>query len=273
MLFTDRRRALLLGLLATLYPGSALARQDPADRAADHNMSALPESWTRPDQIAMLAYPGMTLLDLVGPQYMFAALMGATVHIVGQTVEPVLTDTGVAVLPTTTFDRCPANLTVFFVPGGTAGTLEAMADPATRRFVADRGSRATYVTSVCTGSMILGAAGLLDGYQATSHWIAKPHLAAFGAIAADRRVVRDRNRITGAGVSAGLDFGLELIALLRDPTYAQAVQLMCEYDPAPPFNSGSPQTAPAEVAGIVSAMFEGFSTQLGELARSLPAQT
>ncbi len=269
----DRRRLLLLGLLATLYPGSALAQQRPNGTPADHDMSALPDSWTRPDQIAMLAYPGMTLLDLVGPQYMFAALMGATVHVVGRTAEPVLTDTGVAVLPTATFDQCPADLTVLFVPGGTTGTLEAMADPATRRFVADRGARATYVTSVCTGSMILGAAGLLGGYRATSHWIAKPHLAAFGATAAEGRVVRDRNRITGAGVSAGLDFGLELIALLRDSTYAQAVQLMCEYDPVPPFHSGSPQTATAEVAGIVSAMFEGFSTQLGELGRSLSAQT
>jgi cyclohexyl-isocyanide hydratase len=273
VLVSNRRTALLMGFLAALYPASAIAQDSRESAGTDHNMDDIPPSWSKPDQIAMLAYPGMTLLDLVGPQYMFASLLGATVHIVGRTLDPVTTDTGVTILPTTTFDACPADLTILFAPGGTAGTLQAMQDPATLAFVSDRGTRATWVTSVCTGSMILGAAGLLDGFRATSHWIAKPHLATFGAVPTDGRVVRDRNRITGGGVTAGLDFGLELIALLRDPTYAQAVQLMCEYDPDPPFRSGSPTTADPAVVQIVSGMFEGFSRQLGNVASGLAART
>jgi cyclohexyl-isocyanide hydratase len=234
-------------------------------------MSSMPASWTRPDQIAMLVYPNMTALDLVGPQYLFASLMGATVHLVGKSMAPVTSDTGVTIMPTTTFDECPRDLTVLFTPGGTNGTLAAMADAATLAFMADRGSRARYVTSVCTGSLILGAAGLLKGYRATSHWSTRDVLAEFGAIPTDSRVVRDRNRITGAGVTAGLDFGLQMVAELRDALYAQNVELLCEYDPQPPFHSGSIHTASEEVQSMMRGMLAGFVSRAQDLAKKISA--
>jgi putative intracellular protease/amidase len=264
----DRRTVALLALLApfaaTTARGQAPAPSKPAQDG--HDMSMVPPSWTRADQIAMLVYPQMTALDLIGPQYMFASLMGAKVHLVGKTLDPVTSDTGVTIVPTATFDTCPRDLTVLFTPGGTGGTLAAAADPATRGFMADRGSRARYVTSVCTGSLILGAAGLLRGYKATGHWAARDVLRDFGAIPVDERVVRDRNRITGAGVTAGLDFGLTMVAELRDPNYAENVQLLCEYDPHPPFNAGSLHTAPAEVRTTMTKMLAGFTKRARELA-------
>jgi cyclohexyl-isocyanide hydratase len=232
-------------------------------------MGSVPASWTRHDQIAMLVYPQMSALDVIGPQYMFASLLGAKVHLVGKSLVPVTSDTGVTITPTVTFEDCPRDLTVLFAPGGTEGTLAAMEDSDTRSFMADRGSRATYVTSVCTGSLILGAAGLLKGYKATSHWAARAVLADFGAAPTDMRVVRDRNRITGAGVTAGLDFGLQMIAELRDPTYAENVQLLCEYDPHPPFNAGSMHTAPAAVQSTMVSMLSSFTTRAHELAAKL----
>lgn len=259
----DRRAALMAALVGTLAAGTAGAQDKPAaDPHAGHDMGAIPPGWVKPDQIAMLCYPGMTILDLIGPQYMFAALMGATVHLVGKTRDPMTSDTGVTMIPTATFDQCPKDLTVLFVPGGTTGTLAAMRDDATRNFVADRGARAQYVTSVCTGALVLGAAGLLKGYRATTHWGALETLADCGATPVAERVVRDRNRITGAGVTAGLDFGLTMVAELRDPFYAQGVQLGCEYDPAPPFNAGSLRTAPAEVAAIMQSMYTAFPAQV-----------
>ncbi|MGC6328933.1 DJ-1/PfpI family protein [Rhizorhabdus sp. FW153] len=253
----DRRTALLMAILSPLATGSASA-QTGASAQPDHDMSGMPPGWVKADQIAMLCYPGMTILDLIGPQYMFAALMGATVHLVGKTRDPMTSDTGVTIIPTATFDQCPKDLTVLFVPGGTVGTLAAIKDDATRNFIADRGARAQYVTSVCTGALVLGAAGLLKGYRATTHWAALETLADCGATPVSERVVRDRNRITGAGVTAGLDFGLSMVAELRDATYAQGVQLGCEYDPQPPFNAGSTKTAPAEVQAIMTSMYASF---------------
>jgi cyclohexyl-isocyanide hydratase len=273
MTLIDRRSAALLGLLAPLAAASAAraASSTPPNTApasSDHSMTA-PASWTRPDEIAMLVYPRMTALDLIGPQYMFASLMGAKVHLVGKTAEPVTSDTGVTITPTATFADCPKDLTVLFAPGGTAGTLAALQDAETRAFMADRGSRARYVTSVCTGSLILGAAGLLKGYRATSHWAARDILSSFGAIPTDQRVVRDRNRITGAGVTAGLDFGLTMIAELRDRNYAENVELLCEYDPHPPFNAGSTHTAPPEVRAMMENMLKPFQTKARAAAVAL----
>jgi putative intracellular protease/amidase len=273
----DRRSALRLGLLgplaAAVAGGAPAARADapPASRGM-HDMSMAPPDWTRHDEIAMLVYPKMTALDLIGPQYMFASLMGAKVHLVAKSLDPVTSDTGVTIVPTTTFDGCPNDLTVLFAPGGTEGTLQALEDEPTRAFVADRGARATYVTSVCTGSLILGAAGLLKGYRATSHWSMRDILTEFGAIPTDARVVRDRNRITGAGVTAGLDFGLAMVALLRDRTYAQGVQLIAEYDPQPPFEAGSPQTAPAEVTSMMTSMFAPAHAKFLQAARLIASR-
>ena len=251
-----------------LISGAAALAAAPLSSEA-HPMTDIPAAWRGSEQIAMLVYPGMTALDLIGPQHFFASLMGAKVHLVGKTADPVVSDTGVRITPSATFDTCPRDLAVLFAPGGTAGTLAAMRDRATRDFMADRGARATWVTSVCTGSLILGAAGLLDGYRATSHWAARDALADFGATPTDARVVEDRNRVTGAGVTSGLDFGLTMVARLRDPTYARAVQLQAEYDPHPPFASGSPHTATADVQAIVRPMLAGFADQARAVARDL----
>ena len=209
------------------------------------------------EQIAMLVYPKMTMLDLVGPQYFFASLMGATVHLVsGDTsLEPVIGDTGFAIVPTIGMDRCPADLDVLFVPGGTSGTVDAMLDDATMDFVADRGSRARFVTSVCTGSLILGQAGLLEGRKATSHWASRHLLPEFGATPVDARVVTDGNAITGAGVSAGLDFALALLAELRGAPYAKAIQLQAEYAPEPVFDAGTPDSVDPALGEPMHRMF------------------
>jgi putative intracellular protease/amidase len=265
----DRRNLTLLALAGTLAAGPRAAASRTLEGAPDHDMSMAPSSWTRPDEIAMLVYPNMTALDLIGPQYMFASLMGAKVHLVAKTRAPVTSDTGVTITPTATFSETPRDLTVLFAPGGTLGTLAALKDEETRAFMADRGSRAKYVTSVCTGSLILGAAGLLKGYKATSHWAARDALADFGAIPTDARVVRDRNRITGAGVTAGLDFGLAMVAELRDPVYAQGVQLLCEYDPHPPFDAGSIHTAPASVQSMMRGMLAPFQSEVRAAAKSI----
>lgn len=221
--------------------------------------------------IAMLVYPRMTALDLMGPQHMFASLDGARVHLVAKTADPVTSDLGVTIVPTTTFADCPQDLTILFTPGGTDGTLAAMADAETRAFMADRGARAQYVTSVCTGSLILGAAGLLQGYKATSHWAARSALAEFGAIPVEARYVKDRNRITGAGVTAGLDFGLHILAELRGEAFAQGVQLMSEYDPQPPFQAGSPLSAPPAVRDLVGGMVASFPATVRSLAEAIRA--
>jgi cyclohexyl-isocyanide hydratase len=268
----DRRAALMAALFGALAAGTASAQDKPAaDAQAGHDMGGMPPGWIKADQIAMLCYPGMTILDLIGPQYMFAALMGATVHLVGKTRDPMTSDTGVTIVPTATFDQCPRDLTVLFVPGGTTGTLAAIGDEETRNFIADRGARAQYVTSVCTGALVLGAAGLLKGYRATTHWAALETLADCGATPVAERVVRDRNRITGAGVTAGLDFGLSMVAELRDATYAQGVQLGCEYDPQPPFNAGSTRTAPADVRAIMASMYASFPGRVREAFKAAGA--
>lgn len=210
------------------------------------------------EQIAFLIYPGFTALDMVGPHYMLTNLMGATTHIVARTKEPVTSDTGLVFTPSADFKSCPADLDIICVPGGTTGTVMAIEDVATIDFLRDRGQRAKFVTSVCTGSLMLAAAGLLDGYRATSHWITRSMLAKFGAIPVDARVVRDRNRITGAGVTAGIDLGLGIVGELRDRPYAEAVQLLAEYQPEPPFDAGTTSRAPKAAVATLEAMFPAF---------------
>jgi putative intracellular protease/amidase len=248
--------------------GAAGAADGAAPVQPDHDMSGMPAHWHGKEQIGMVLYPGMTALDLVGPQYMFANLMGATVHLLAPNLRPVTSDTRMAIVPTTTFARAPRDLDILFVPGGGAGTLAAMKDEALLAFVADRGSRARWVTSVCTGSLVLGAAGLLRGYRATSHWVARDLLSEAGAIAVDQRVVQDRNRVTGAGVSAGLDLGLTLVGTMRDQPYAEAVQLLAEYAPEPPFRAGTPATAPTEITALMSDMFKEFRPQARSALRA-----
>ena len=199
-------------------------------------------------RIAMLLYPGMTALDLVGPQTFLAGLAQGSLYLVAQGAGPVESDTGLALTATHTFETCPHDLDVLFVPGGD-GTPAQMRNAALLAFLQARAARAAWVTSVCTGSLILGAAGLLRGYRATSHWCVRDAvLPLLGAAPVAERVVFDRNRVTAAGVSAGLDFGLALAARLRGTEYARTAQLVAEYAPQPPFRSGTPAEAgPATV--------------------------
>jgi cyclohexyl-isocyanide hydratase len=173
----------------------------------------------------------------------------------------------IPVTPTTSFADCPKNLDLLFVPGGVNGTLQLMEDPVALQFLADQAPRSRYVASVCTGSLILGAAGLLKGYRATSHWMTIDALAELGATPVKERVVIDRNRITGGGVTAGMDFGLALVAIMRNRTYAEAVQLYLEYDPKPPFNAGSPDTAPRRVREFLDEMLGSVSMQAITVAK------
>jgi cyclohexyl-isocyanide hydratase len=199
----------------------------------------------------MLVHPMMVLQDLVGPLTVFN-MMRAEIHLVWKTRDPVMSEVGVPITPSTTFGECPQQLDVLFSPGGLDGTIAVMRDPEVLAFFADRGRAARYVTSDCTGSLLLGAAGLLRGYKATSNWIVRDQLSLLGAIPVHERVVVDRNRVTGGGVTAGLDFALTLAALLRSPEEAQRIQLTIEYAPKPPFNAGTPETAPASIVEFVT---------------------
>ena len=218
-----------------------------------------------PLSIGMLLYPGFTLLDLAGPQTAFG-LVGKT-HLMWKTMEPVPTDMGVSINPTVTFAHVPENLDVLFVPGG-FGTVDAMRDKEILEFLAKAGSTARYVTSVCTGSVILGMAGLLDGYRAATHWEFYEPLKALGIEASHERVSVDRNRITGGGVTAGIDFGLVVIAEIQGKAAAELAQLALEYDPQPPFNSGHPRTATPEAIAGVRAMMASMQQPGIELANA-----
>jgi cyclohexyl-isocyanide hydratase len=199
---------------------------------------------TAPIDIGILLFPRVTQLDATGPAQVLARTPGATLHMIWKTRDPVPTDAGFSIVPTTTFADCP-QLDVICVPGG-GGQVDLMADDETLDFLRRQAAGARYVTSVCTGSLVLGAAGLLKGYRSACHWASRDLLAAFGAIPVAERVVRDRNRISGGGVTAGIDFGLTLLAELAGEEVARSVQLGLEYDPQPPFESGSPEKAGVE---------------------------
>ena len=200
--------------------------------------------------VAMLLFPGVTDIDVVGPRAVLA--FDTEVHLAWKDLDPVVCDTGMPLLPTTTLADCPREVDVLMIPGG-YGTKDVMADVEVLEWVADMASRARYVTSVCYGSIVLGAAGLLDGYRAATHWAARDLLAPFGAQNVNERVVVDRNRITGGGATAGMDFGLTLLAELCGTQRAQWSQLMLEYDPQPLFDAGAPERAPREVVDALRA--------------------
>jgi cyclohexyl-isocyanide hydratase len=218
-----------------------------------HKMPAPPDT----PVMALLVYPKMVMQDLIGPLTVFNLMRGSQIHLVWKDKNPVTTELGVTVAPTTTLADCPKDVDVLFVPGGLEGTIALMDDPEVLAFLADRGARAKYVTADCTGSLLLGAAGLLRGYKATSHWMVRDELRSMGAIPVRERVVIDRNRITGGGVTAGIDFGLTLCALMRGEAAAQNIQLIIEYAPAPPFNAGTPETAPPEIVNRLLTMRGG----------------
>lgn len=204
-------------------------------------------------QIGFLIFPRVTQLDFTGPLQVLSRVPGAKTYLVAKRIEPIASDTVLTITPTATFADCP-QLDVICVPGG-LGSDALLNDDETLDFLRKQAERARYVTSVCTGSMVLAAAGLLDGYRATTHWSAMGYLAPLGAIPEDARVCIDRNRITGGGVTAGIDFGLTLAEKLSDRTTAEMIQLTLEYNPAPPFNAGSPKTASAAVLERLQARF------------------
>src|ERR1700690_1135791 len=204
---------------------------------------ALPMS--APLQIGLVIFPKVTQLDLTGPVQVFSSVPGARVHLIWKRIEPVPSDSVLVLTPTTTFADCP-QLDVISLPGG-VGTDDMIEDSEMLDFLRGQAAGARYITSVCTGSLVLGAAGLLRGYRAATHWTAMDFLGAFGATPAQTRVCVDRNRITGGGVTAGIDFALTLVSILIDRATAEAIQLRLEYNPAPPFNAGSPDTAPPEI--------------------------
>ncbi|MEL6060543.1 MULTISPECIES: DJ-1/PfpI family protein [unclassified Methylobacterium] len=202
----------------------------------------------------MVLYPGLTALDLVGPQDLLAGLAPGSLYLVAEAAGPVVSDTGLSLLATHSFETCPQDLDVLFVPGGD-GTPAQMRNARLLTVLRDRAERAAWVTSVCTGSLILGAAGLLRGYRATSHWCVRDTvLPLLGAEPVAQRVVVDRNRMTGAGISAGLDLGLALAARLRGSAYARTAQLVAEYAPEPPFRAGTPAEAGPDVVRAADAI-------------------
>lgn len=194
--------------------------------------------------IGLLLFPALTQLDLTGPFEVFARVPDTKVHLIWKNLELVVSDRGMAIQPTTTFDTCPA-LDIICVPGG-PGQINLMEDEEVLSFIRAQSKQAKLVTSVCTGSLVLGAAGLLQGYKATTHWASLDQLALLGAEPVNERVVRDRNRITGAGVTSGIDFALSVVSEMFGPDIAQNIQLHMEYDPAPPFDCGSPRSASEE---------------------------
>ncbi len=202
-----------------------------------------------PLRIAFLLFPNVTQLDLTGPVQVLSRLGDARLDLVWKTLEPVPTDAGFSILPTATLAEIP-RADILCVPGG-FGVNGVIADDAVMDWVGAIGREAAWVTSVCTGSLILGAAGLLDGYRAGCHWSQRHMLPLFGAEPVAERVVIDRNRVTGGGVTAGIDFALRLTAILRGEDHARSVQLSFEYDPQPPFDSGSPGRAGPDIVAAV----------------------
>jgi cyclohexyl-isocyanide hydratase len=196
-------------------------------------------------RIAFLLFPHLTQLDLTGPAQVLSRVPGARVEYVAATLDPVPSDCGLALVPTVTIrDAGPADVLV--VPGGD-GAFDAMLDPDVVAFVRRQAEHATWITSVCTGAFVLGAAGLLAGRRATTHWASKPMLEAFGAQPVGARIARDGAVVTAAGVSAGIDMALWLAAELAGQPAAEAIQLQIEYDPQPPFDHGSAERADAVV--------------------------
>ncbi|SNT18681.1 MULTISPECIES: DJ-1/PfpI family protein [unclassified Azospirillum] len=215
--------------------------------------------------VVMLLYPGLTQLDLTGPFEVLTRLKELTIHLAWKDTGPVTDGGGLRLLPTVDFAQCPP-ADILFVPGG-PGQLALMDDTVVLDFLCAQAAQARYVTSVCTGSLLLAAAGLLTGYRATCHWLSLEQLALFGCEPVAERVVVDRTRVTGAGVTSGIDFALVLAELLLGRERAEATQLSMEYDPAPPFAAGNPQQAPADLVAQLRERAAGFQTRRWEAAR------
>ena len=221
--------------------------------------------------VAFLVFPNVTQLDLTGPAQVLSRLGNTTVDLVWKTKDAMPTDAGFALLPTKTFADIEST-DILCVPGG-FGTMDVIQDEEALGWVRKVGAGASWVTSVCTGSIVLGAAGLLKGYRATTHWASHDQLAFFGAAPVKQRVVFDRNRVTGGGVTSGIDFALALAAKIRGEDHARFIQLSIEYDPQPPFDSGSPDKADAATLeryrGLVNKSAPGRSDKVKAIAKGL----
>lgn len=224
-----------LGLTTTAKAADrgAAGRQTPEDARTRSREDA--------PKFAMLIYPGMVALDLVGPMTALN-LTGGTIDLVWKNREPVANDLGLPIAATCDFASCPRDVDAFVVPGGLGGTTTLLDDAESLDFIREMSGSACYVTAICTGTLLLGAAGVLKGKRATSHWYCLDMLALFGATPVKERVVEDGNVITGNGTGS-LDFGLTLSARIRGEEWARRSQLVLEYDPQPPFHSGSPADA------------------------------
>jgi cyclohexyl-isocyanide hydratase len=206
--------------------------------------------------IGLVFYPGMTSLDMIGPQQVFSALPDVQIHRLWKTLDPVETDDGMKVLPDTTFENCP-HLDIICIGGG-LGQSMVEDDPEILAFLQQQGSTAKFITSVCGGSLFLAKAGLLEGYRAATHWAMRGQLASFGVEIGTERVVIDRNRISGGGVTAGIDFGLAIASILHGEEIAKITQLLIEYNPAPPFDVGSPEKAGTELVKKAMLFMQGM---------------
>jgi cyclohexyl-isocyanide hydratase len=211
--------------------------------------------------VGFVIYPGITQLDFTGPFEVLSRLStppSASVpsrfpqsrtHVVAKTLQPVASDRGLNILPSCTFDSSPS-LNLICVPGR-AGVVDALADLETVEFVRRQGAHAQFVTSVCIGAFLLGAAGLLRGRRAATHWAFVDLLPLVGASHEKGRIVRDGNVFTSGGVTSGIDFAFRIVAELAGPEVAQAIQLAIEYDPSPPFDAGHPDKASEAVTAFM----------------------
>ena len=275
---TYSRREILrhAALATTALHATTQHAAEPPPKTTSLPHAPQPQLRAGSEKIAILVYPEFTALDALGPQYPLSGMMGATVRFVAKSMDPVPCEGaslgGFCVKPHLTFANCPKDLDLLLVPGGLKGTLEALQDPATLRFIAERGSLAKMVGSVCTGSVLLAAAGLLKGRKATSHWQTLEVLKDAGAIPVAERIVFDgSDRVTAAGVSAGLDLGFELVRLYRGDFYAKGMQLLGEYDPQPPFpGAGNPRTADKTVVEMLNHMHVAIIEKFREALRQAP---
>jgi len=219
--------------------------------------------------VVMLLYPRFQQLDLTGPFEVLARFQELKIHLVWKTRDPVRDVNGLRLLPTCTFEDCP-KAGILFVPGG-PGQISLMEDAEVLAFLRQQAEGADYVTSVCTGSLVLAAAGLLTGYRATCHWLSLDQLAIFGVVPVKERVVTDRNRMTGAGVTSGIDFALTLVASLFGEEHAKRAQLAMEYDPKPPFPGGTPASAYPQIVESVRDTNAAFQKEREVVARRAAA--
>ncbi|HEV7232673.1 MAG TPA: DJ-1/PfpI family protein [Sphingorhabdus sp.] len=218
--------------------------------------------------IVFILFDNVTQLDFSGPVQFLSRLPGAQIYVVSKDGGAVTTDSGFSILPKASFADC-AQADIICVPGG-HGVREAIADPVLVDFVRKQAKGAKWVTSVCTGSFILGAAGLLESKRATTHWAYTHLLPLFGATHEAARVVRDGNLVTAGGVTSGIDFALELMAMISGEDVARTVQLALEYNPAPPFNSGTPDTAPEQILfNLRQRVYENAASQMEDVIRTL----